>query len=131
MAALRAALDELEVGRGQIVLLLGEAGIGKTRLLIELRSKASGRVTWLEGHSYSYGAEIAYGPLIQMLKDWIGAEEGEAPLAVWTKLRAKHGLLPVSESPSVLPHLGAPALAQARSEPRRSAWAASRRRSSR
>ena len=40
-----------------------------------------------------------------MLKDWIGAEEGEAPLAVWTKLRAKHGLLPVSESPSVLPHL--------------------------
>ena len=105
MTGLRTALDELAVGRGQIVLLLGEAGIGKTRLLVELRSNASGRVTWLEGHSYSYGAEIAYGPLIQMLKDWIGAEEGEAPLAVWTKLRAKHGLLPVSELPSVLPHL--------------------------
>src|SRR6185503_5641415 len=63
MTGLRAALDELAVGRGQIVVLLGEAGIGKTRLLVELRSNASGRVTWLEGHSYSYGAEIAYGPL--------------------------------------------------------------------
>ena len=105
MTRLRAALDELEVGRGQIVLLLGEAGIGKTRLLIELRSIASGRVTWLEGHTHSYGAEVAYGPLIQVLKDWIGAEEGEAPLSVWTKLRAKHGLLPASKPPDVLPHL--------------------------
>jgi class 3 adenylate cyclase len=105
MSTLQAALGELEVGRGQIVLLLGEAGIGKTRLLIELRSIASDRVTWLEGHTYSYGAEVAYGPLIQMLKDWIGAEEGEAPLSVWTKLRAKHSLLRASELPDVLPHL--------------------------
>ena len=129
MTGLRTALDELAVGRGQIVLLLGEAGIGKTRLLVELRSNASGRVTWLEGHSYSYGAEIAYGPLIQMLKDSIGAEEGEAPLAVWTKLRAKHGLLPASELPSVLPHL-AHLLSLSSIRPRRSAWAAPRRRSS-
>jgi predicted ATPase len=105
MSALQAALAELEVGRGQIVLLLGEAGIGKTRLLVELRSIASGRVTWLEGHTHSYGSEVVYGPLIQMLKDWIGAEEGEAALSVWTKLRAKQGLLPASRHPDVLPHL--------------------------
>jgi class 3 adenylate cyclase len=105
MSALQAALAELEVGRGQIVLLLGEAGIGKTRLLVELRSIASGRVTWLEGHTHSYGSEVVYGPLIQMLKDWIGAEEGEAALSVWTKLRAKQSLLPASKHPDVLPHL--------------------------
>jgi len=105
MSALQAALAELEVGRGQIVLLLGEAGIGKTRLLVELRSIASGRVTWLEGHTHSYGSEVVYGPLIQMLKDWIGAEEGDAALSVWTKLRAKQGLLPASRHPDVLPHL--------------------------
>jgi class 3 adenylate cyclase/ABC-type transport system involved in cytochrome c biogenesis ATPase subunit len=105
MSKLQAALAELEVGRGQIVLLLGEAGIGKTRLLVELRSIASGRVTWLEGHTHSYGSEVVYGPLIQMLKDWIGAEEGEAALSVWTKLRAKQSLLPASKHPDVLPHL--------------------------
>ena len=105
MSGLRTALDELEVGRGQIILLLGEAGIGKTRLLVELRSHAAGRATWLEGHCYSYGTEVVYGPLVQMLKDWLGAEEGEAPLAVWTKLRAKLGLLPASQLPDVLPNL--------------------------
>jgi class 3 adenylate cyclase len=105
MARLHAVFDELEAGRGQITLLLGEAGLGKTRLLIELRSQAAGRVTWLEGHCVSYGTEMAYGPLVQMLRDWIGAEEGEASLAVRTKLRAKLGLLPASRIPDVLPHL--------------------------
>ena len=102
---LRTVLDELEAGRGQIALLLGEAGVGKTRLLIELRSLASGRAAWLEGHCVSYGTELVYGPLVQMLRDWIGAEEGEASLAVRTKLRAKLGLLPASQIPDVMPHL--------------------------
>jgi len=105
MTRLRTTLEELESGRGQIMLLLGDAGVGKTRLLIELRTLASGRVTWLEGHCVSYGTEIVYGPLVQLLRDWIGAEEGEAPLAVRTKLRAKLGLLPASQIPDVLPHL--------------------------
>jgi len=102
---LREVIGELESGRGQITLLLGDAGIGKTRLLIELRSLASERVTWLEGHCVSYGTEIVYGPLVQMLRDWIGAEEGEASLAVRTKLRAKIGLLPAAQIPDVFPQL--------------------------
>ena len=62
-------------------------------------------MTWLEGHCLSYGTELLYGPFIQMLRGWVGAEEGEAELSVRTKLRAKLGLLPASQLANVLPYL--------------------------
>ena len=102
---LQAVVDELTNGRGQMLFLLGDAGIGKTRLLAELRQLATERVTWLEGRCLSYGTELPYGPLVQMLRGWVGSEEGEPELSVRTKLRAKLGLLPESELPNVLPYL--------------------------
>jgi class 3 adenylate cyclase len=102
---LTAVVEELTHGRGQMLFLLGEAGIGKTRLLAELRQLATGKVTWLEGRCHSYGTELPYGPLIQMLRGWVGSEEGEPELSVRTKLRAKLGLLPDSELSNMLPYL--------------------------
>jgi class 3 adenylate cyclase len=104
-ARLQQVLDDVVAGRGQVGILLGEAGLGKTRLLAEVRLLAAGRATWLEGSCFSYGTEVVYGPFIQILKSWIGAEEGEAELSVRTKLRAKLGLLPSSRVADVLPHL--------------------------
>ena len=102
---LQGVLDELRNGRGQITVVLGEAGLGKTRLVTEQRGRASGHVSWLEGHCFSYGTDVIYGPFIQILRNWIGAEEGEGNLSVLTKLRAKLGLLPASQLPGVLPYL--------------------------
>ena len=102
---LRAVLDELVNGRGQIAVILGEAGLGKTRLVAEQRRQASGLATWLEGQCLSYGTEVIYGPFIQILRNWIGAEEGEAELSVRTKLRAKLGLLSPAQISDVLPYL--------------------------
>jgi class 3 adenylate cyclase len=94
LARLGTALDELEAGRGQVVLLVGDAGIGKTRLLAEVCALAAGRATWLEGHCLSFGAERLYDPFIRMLRTWIGAEEGEEDAVVRMKLRAKLELVP-------------------------------------
>jgi predicted ATPase len=105
MQRLQIILTELVSGRGALLMLVGDAGIGKTRLLAELRATAAGRVTWLEGGCLSYGTESLYAPFIEMLRKWIGVEEGEADLAVRTKLRAKLGLLPASQIPDVLPFL--------------------------
>jgi class 3 adenylate cyclase len=105
MQRLHSILDELVAGRGQLLMLVGDAGIGKTRLLAELRALATGRVTWLEGQCLSYGTELLYGPFIEMLRKWIGAEEGEAELALRTKLRAKLGLLPAAQLADVFPYL--------------------------
>jgi len=105
LAQLDAILGDLRNGRGQIAILLGEAGLGKTRLVAEQRGRAAAQVNWLEGHCLSYGTEVIYGPFIEILRNWIGAEDGEAELSARTKLQAKLELLPAAEIPDVLPYL--------------------------
>jgi class 3 adenylate cyclase/predicted ATPase len=103
---LRSLLHELESGRGQVALIVGEAGIGKTRLLVELRSMAGDRTTWLERHCPSYGGELLYWPFAEILRSWLGVEDGEAEIAVRTKARAKLGTLLGPQLDDVLPALG-------------------------
>ncbi len=90
MARLDTMLDRLVSGQGQVVLVVGEAGLGKTRLLSEVRRRAGGRVTWLEGHSRSYGARSPFGPFVEILRHWLG-DEGGSELAVRTRFRARMG----------------------------------------
>jgi class 3 adenylate cyclase len=81
--------DDLLAGRGQVLLVLGDAGIGKTRLIGELRGLVGDSVTWLEGDCLSYGAEFRLLSVVEALRGWLGLEEGAAPLAVRTRLRIK------------------------------------------
>jgi class 3 adenylate cyclase len=98
-------LDELDAGRGQVVVLTGEPGIGKTRLLHELGARAASRATWLEGNCLSFGTERLYDPFIRVLRTWVGVEEGEVDLAVRTKLQAKLDLLPEFDVAADMPYL--------------------------
>ena len=84
------SLARLVRGQGQVVLLVGEAGIGKTRLLAEARAHAGDAVTWLEGHSRSYGARAPFAPFVDILRGWLGGD-GDPELAVRTRLRARMG----------------------------------------
>jgi class 3 adenylate cyclase len=106
VARLRVAVDEVTQGRGQLLLLVGEAGIGKTRLLSELREIAGERAIWLDGQCHSYGGELLYWPFVEMLRSWLGVEDGEAGVSVRTKLRAKLASLPRLGSTEVMPQLG-------------------------
>jgi len=91
LGRLKTTLDQLTDGQGQVVLIVGEAGIGKTRLLAEMRSIGGGPVTWLEGHCLSYGARSPFGPFVEILRSWLGIPDGEPDLAVRTRLRARLG----------------------------------------
>jgi class 3 adenylate cyclase/tetratricopeptide (TPR) repeat protein len=82
------AIDRLELqvmkainGQGSIVNIIGEAGIGKSRLVAELKKReVIKRVTIFEGRAISMGRNLSFHPIIDLLKQWalIKEDDGEA-----------------------------------------------------
>lgn len=106
LARLQGVVDDLAAGRGQALLVTGESGIGKTRMLAELRAVAGDRVVWLEARCVSYGAELLSRPFVEMLRHWLGVTDGEAEIAVRMRLRAKIGALLGPDATDTLAALG-------------------------
>lgn len=71
LAVLAEAVAELRSSRGGVLLIDGEAGIGKSRLVAECRALLDG-VTWFEGHCRSYAEAIPYGLYRDLLHRWLG-----------------------------------------------------------
>ena len=68
-SALADILADVEAGHGQVVGIVGEAGVGKSRLLYEFRqSLGKRRLTYLEGRCLSYGGAIPYLPVLDVLR---------------------------------------------------------------
>ena len=75
LAALHQALERAGAGHGQVVALLGEAGVGKSRLVYEVVH--SHRIQgWrvLESASVSYGKATPYFPVLDLLKRYVQVE---------------------------------------------------------
>jgi tetratricopeptide (TPR) repeat protein len=72
LEALRTAVNEAFSGHGQIVLLAGEPGIGKTRLAEELATYAGMRgARVLRGRSDDWEGAPAYWPWVQVVRDYV------------------------------------------------------------
>jgi DNA-binding SARP family transcriptional activator len=81
MEVLRAAVREISTGSATAVLISGEAGIGKTRLVSEFtRSVALEDVCLLESRCYPAEADVPYGPVIDGLRP-IAADVARRPAA--------------------------------------------------
>jgi DNA-binding SARP family transcriptional activator len=66
---LRAALEAADRGRGRVVLLLGEAGIGKTRLVAEAAAlAAAGGARLLLGRCHESAQILPFGPWVEALR---------------------------------------------------------------
>ena len=75
------ALREATSGTGSVVFVVGEPGLGKTRLVQECRKRfmawvgaSTGRLPlWLEGRCASYASSTPYGLYQQLLSAWVGS----------------------------------------------------------
>jgi class 3 adenylate cyclase/tetratricopeptide (TPR) repeat protein len=98
--ALREAVERLQSGVGGIVTVVGEAGIGKSRLVAEVRTGVGAVRTlsgisdepplqWVEGHCLSYDGSIAYQLWLDMLRGILNVAPDAPPPAVHDALRER------------------------------------------
>jgi ABC-type transport system substrate-binding protein/class 3 adenylate cyclase len=88
LSELEDVLLRLVDGRGAIVTVTGEPGIGKSRLKSEARARFGTRVRFLEGHAVRYAQEIPYWSLRELLRDWLGLGVSDPEARVRLELRA-------------------------------------------
>ena len=109
MNKLSAALDNLREGRGQIVSVMGEAGLGKSRLVAEFRSTLAAdglmpteeaalrahtngateaTIGWHEGRSLSYQTSTPYAPFADMFGRLFGLQEEHSDKAHYDLVKA-------------------------------------------
>jgi class 3 adenylate cyclase/tetratricopeptide (TPR) repeat protein len=104
-AILTDSLRNLSNGSGCILGIWGDAGIGKSRLLEEVKGQAGRSLLWLEGSGTSLGRSISYLPILQIVRRYIGSHEEEDTETLWNKLSESVRELFGGESDEVLPYL--------------------------
>ena len=68
--------------------VVGEAGIGKSRLLAELKKReVVKRVMLLEGRAISMGKNLSFYPIIDLFKNWARIREDDGEAAAMNKLQ--------------------------------------------
>jgi class 3 adenylate cyclase/tetratricopeptide (TPR) repeat protein/ribosomal protein L40E len=90
MAALLDAFEKVTSGTGQVVGVVGEAGVGKSRLLLEMRNLLpQGEYTYFEGRCLQYGNSMPYLPLLGILRSYLDITEGDREFLVKKKMAKK------------------------------------------
>jgi DNA-binding NtrC family response regulator/class 3 adenylate cyclase len=112
LADLRALLAQAAQGRGQVVSIVGEPGVGKSRLCYEV-TQAQRPHGWLtlESSPTAYGKDTPYLPVIDLLKAYFQLEARDQPQTIRAKVMGQLRLLDeglMSTPPAVLALLNIP-----------------------
>jgi DNA-binding NtrC family response regulator/tetratricopeptide (TPR) repeat protein len=99
---LRLLLERFELaqgGQGQVVRIVGEPGIGKSRLLHELRRRLGAEATWVEGQALSFGGAMPFHPVVDMLRRVFRIDDADPEASIVEKIergleRLGGGLVP-------------------------------------
>ncbi|MBI3782343.1 MAG: sigma 54-interacting transcriptional regulator [Deltaproteobacteria bacterium] len=90
LGLLRDAFARAAEGHGQVAFVVGDAGMGKSRLLAELRRcLADVPHRWVEGHCASYGTETPFLPIIDALRRGAGIDDEDDDASSNAKIGAQ------------------------------------------
>ncbi|MBC8486128.1 MAG: AAA family ATPase [Bacteroidetes bacterium] len=111
MIGRKTELDRLELhvlkainGEGSVVSIIGEAGIGKSRLIAELRKKDEmKRVIYLVGRSLSIGRNLNYHPIIDIFRNWANIKDTDTTLQSVNKLEKAISMVDPYATEEILP----------------------------
>jgi class 3 adenylate cyclase/tetratricopeptide (TPR) repeat protein len=106
LSGLKRAIAALAGGRGGVVIIEGEPGVGKSRLLAEAKnSEPAQGVAWFEGRAVSFGRGLSYLPFIEIMKSAFAINESDSESAALAKLEA--GVVPLFEARAteIVPYL--------------------------
>jgi transcriptional regulator with AAA-type ATPase domain/predicted ATPase len=110
LATLHALLAQAAAGQGQVVGIIGEPGLGKSRLVTEFRRSLPGRrLTYLAGHCLAYRQATPYGPVLELLRQACRLTAADPPATITRKVGqrlAEVGIAPEDGAPYVLTLLG-------------------------
>ena len=99
---LRDALDRARLGHGQVVAVVGEPGLGKSRLFWEFtRSHRVHGWLILESASVPYGKATAYLPVIELLRGYFAIDSRDDPRKIREKVTGKVLTLTPTLGPAV------------------------------
>jgi class 3 adenylate cyclase len=88
LAALDEVFEKARSGSGQVVGIVGEAGVGKSRLVLEFRNRLPrDEVTCVEGRCLRYGGSMAYLPILDLIRSTFGIEETDRAFVAKRKIR--------------------------------------------
>ena len=106
LETLRQVLDRAVSGRGQVVAVVGEPGVGKSRLFWEF-TQSHRTHGWLQlaSSSVSYGKATAYLPVTGLLKTYVGIETRDDARRIREKVTGKLLTLDEALKPTLAPLL--------------------------
>jgi class 3 adenylate cyclase/tetratricopeptide (TPR) repeat protein len=90
MALLMEAYEKVKAGAGQVVGMVGEAGVGKSRLLFEFRHRLPPEAFgYLEGRCIHFGGAMPYLPILDLLRSYFEIREGEREMVIRKRVKER------------------------------------------
>ena len=91
LTTIREAIDALGRGEGIVLALIGEAGLGKSRLIAEARALLPANTRWAEGRALSYTTGMSYWLAREILLSLLEVSTQESPVEIAEALRRSIG----------------------------------------